>query len=179
MPPTETQEKFVADSVILTASGLASLATSSTLVAGYALAAITNRTFLDVAHQLSLTTKVGTTPVTATQIQCWIIKALSFASGTPVWPACFTAAYTGSAGAFTAVSPGILASVGKLIWVGNVDSATSSRVYEGSGLDIPSLYYGNMPSDYFPFFTHNTGVNLDATGGAFAVSYDRIRYTET
>ena len=148
-------------------------------MAGFALAAISDRTNLDVSHQWSVAIKTGTSPAANTQIQLWIIKARSFISSTVAWPACFTGSYTGSAGAFTPNSVGALQSVGKLAWVGNVDVTTTGAVYEGTGIDIAALFGGNMPEDYFPFFTQNTGANLDSTGANFIVTYDRIQYTQT
>lgn len=175
---TTQQQNFPADSVTLTATGLASLGTSSTFVAGYALDAVSNRSNLDLDHQLSALITVGTTPTINTQIQLWILAARSFASGTPAYPAPFSSSYTGSAGAFTANSAGVLQSVGKLLWTGNVDSTTSNRVYELTCGSIASLF-GFMPSDWFAFVTHNTGVALNATGGNFTVTYTRVRATST
>ncbi len=173
------QPSYPADSVSVTATGLASLASSATLVAGYALAVVSNRTNKDDTHQWSVAVKMGTSPTANTQAQLWIIKARSFISATVAYPACFTGSYTGSAGAFTANSAGALQSVGKLAWVGNVDSTTTGGIFEGTGIDIAALFGGNMPMDYFPFFVHNNVAAWDSTGGSFVVTYDRIQYTNT
>lgn len=171
------QINYPADSVSLTVTGLASLASSSSLTAGYALDAISNRTNLDLSHMLSLAIKVGTTPTANTQIQIWAIPGRSFASGVVTWPACFSSSYTGTAGAFTANSAAALASAGVLVGVLNVDSTTTGRVYELQQRDLAACNGGSLWSDYAIFVTQNTGAALDSTGGNFSGSYTRVRAT--
>ena len=169
--PTTFQQNLPADSVALTASGLASLASSSNRTAGYQLDAVSNRVTLDITHLLSGKIRVGTTPVTGTLIDVWLIPALSYAAGTPVWPDVFGA----TAGAKTATSFGILAGCGVLLKSLLVDSATSARDYPFTELDLAAFNGGTLPFDYVIFLAHNTGVSLDATGTNFVVTYTRVR----
>ena len=169
---TTFQQNLPADSVTITATGLASLATSSTRIAGYALAAVSNRTNLDITHLLSGIITVGTTPTTNTQIDVWMIPAHSYTSGTPVWPDVFT----GSAGAASVTSLGILQSCGVPLKSMLVDSATSNRGYPFTQIDLAAANGGALPFDYQIFVAHNTAVNFNSTGGNFTMTYTRVRY---
>lgn len=164
--------KYPADTTALTATGLASLGSSSSFTAGYQLDPVSNRTNLDVTHLLSGNCTVGTTPTVNTQIQIWMIPASRYASGTPVWPDNFTAA----AGAVTVTSAGILAGLGVLLKSILVDATTSNRNYFFSEIDLAAANGGTMPFDYAIFVTHNTGVAFNATGGNFRVDYTRVQY---
>lgn len=164
--------KYPADSVTITATGLASLGSSSTFVAGYELDAVSNRTNLDVTHLLSAKFTVGTTPTVNTQIQVWMIPASSYASGTPAWPDVFD----GTASAETATSAGILAGLGVLLKSILVDATTSDRAYYISEVDLAAANGGTLPFDYSIFVTHNTGVNFNSTGGNFTMTYTRVQY---
>lgn len=169
---TTFQTNLPADSVTITATGLASLASSSTLVAGYELDAVSNRTNLDITHLLSAKFKVGTSPTSGTYIQVWMIPASSYASGTPSWPDVFD----GTASAETATSAGILAACGVLLKSILVDSTTSDRDYYISEIDLAAKNGGVLPFDYVIFITHNTGVNFNSTGSNFTMTYTRVRY---
>lgn len=168
--------KYPADTTALTATGWASLASSSGFTAGYALASVSNRTNLDITHLLSVGITVGTTPTINTYIQLFLLVARGFASGSPTWPAPFSSAYSGSAGAFTlnSLGTGYGAMIPLKTW--NVDSTTSNRIYEASELDIAAFCGGNMPNDWALWLVHNTGVNLNATGGNFYAEYTRVQY---
>lgn len=175
MAVTTYQENLPADSVAITATGLASLATSSTRLVGYALGSVSNRTNLDITHLISIALTVGTTPTINTFIDVWLIPARSYTSGTPAWPSVFD----GSAGAETLPSAGVLQGLGiplKTFWV---DSTTSDRVYEATALDVAAFCGGTMPFDYQLFIAHNTGVNFNSTGSNFTVTYTRKRFTGT
>ena len=169
---TTFQTNLPADSVTITATGLASLATSSSFTAGYELDAVSNRTNLDITHLLSGTITVGTTPTVNSQIQIWMIPASSYASATPAWPDVFD----GTASAETVTSAGILAACGVLLKTVLVDSNTSNRPYYFTEIDLAAANGGVLPFDYVIFVTHNTGVNLNATGSNFTMTYTRVRY---
>jgi|SRR6185369_681543 len=167
--------KYPSDSVTITATGLASLGSSSTFVAGYELDTVSNRTNVDVTHLLSGKITVGTTPTINTQIQIWMIPAKSYASGTPVWPDVFD----GTASAETVQSAGSLAGYGVLLKSILVDATTSNLAYEFSEIDLAAANGGSMPFDYVIFVTHNTGVALNATGGNHTMTYTRVQYQST
>lgn len=165
------QENLPADSTLPTATGLASLASSSTRVAGYEIDAISNRSTLDLTHLWGGKLTVGTTPAINTLIDIWLIPALSYASGTPVWPDVFD----GTASAETATSAAILAGCGTLMKSLLVDATTSDRPYYFTSLDIAQWNGGTMPWDYTLFFAHNNTAAWNATGGNFLLYYTRER----
>lgn len=175
MPVTTYQENLPADSVTVTATGLASLASSSTRLAGYELDAVSNRTNLDITHLWSFKLRVGTSPTANTLIDIWLIPAASYASGTPTWWDVFD----GTASAETATSAGILQAGGILMKSILVDSTTSARDYYANELDIAAFNGGTLPWDYTIFIAHNTGVNFDSTGSNFTITYTRKRFTGT
>jgi hypothetical protein len=93
--------------VTLTATW-ASVAASSTLVAGYATAAYDNTTNNDPALVLSGFFRTASSNLAAGVIEVW---AFTQRNGTD-WPNLFTSAYSGSAGTFTANSRGVLQAAG-------------------------------------------------------------------
>lgn len=168
---TTFQQNLPADSVAITATGLASLATSSTRLAGYELDAVSNRSNLDLTHLLSGKIRVGTTPTANKQIDIWMIPASSYASGTPSWPDVFD----GTASTETATSAGVLAGCGVLLKSLLVDSNTTDRDYYFSEIDLAAANGGTLPFDYVIFIAHDTGVNLNSTGSNFTLTYTRVR----
>lgn len=144
----------------LTGSGdIHGLASSSTLLAGYARAAVDTTSPSPTATEFEHSGKIklGTSPAAGTQIQIWAIPSID---GTN-WPTGFS----GSAGAVTPASAGILAGYAKLAQVINVDVTTTGQVcdYEFSA---SAVFNGPLPKKYQLWFVHNTGVALDATAGS-------------
>ena len=101
---TLLQQSLPVDSVAITATGLAGLASNANRIGGYALPAVSNRGNLDITHLLSGTIRAGTSPTVGTYLDVWMIPAKSYASGVPVWPA----GLTGAAGAVSFASMGVL-----------------------------------------------------------------------
>ncbi len=64
---------------------------------------------------------------------------------------------------------------GKLLLSILVDS-TSDRSYDFAGLSVAALF-GWLPGEYVVFVSHDTAVNLNATGGNHEIYYDRIQAT--
>jgi hypothetical protein len=155
------------DSVALTITA-ASLASSSTFVAGRQSTAVANRANLDLDHMLSGKITVGTTPVINTQIQIWVVAAMSFLSSTLAWPDVVGA----SDAALTWTSTGIRDGAAILAKTLYVDSTTSNRAYSFGQISIAQLF-GGMPTDWAAYLTHNTGVALHATGGNHGLWYFR------
>lgn len=139
---------------------LASLATSSTRVAGQESTAVSNTTnkYLDYLVAGKVTT--GTTPTDAKQIDVWVYASYE---DTPTYPDVFD----GTDSAETATSAGVLA--GGLILAASISTNnTSDRTYPVAPFSIASLFGGRMPKYFGIFVTHDTGVNLNATGGNHA-----------
>lgn len=148
---------------------LASLATSATLVAGRSSAEIDNTTGLYLDRPVSGQIEVGTTPTINTLIEVWCIPKLSDST--------YPDTFTGSDANVTVTSRGILMSYGILLATINVDAVTSNRNYffwssiSGKCGTLP-------PKKYQLFFVHNTGVNLNATGGSHVIT-ENLEYVTT
>ncbi len=147
---------------------LASLGTSSTFVAGREATAISNGTNLydDVLVTGKIT--VGTTPTINTQI---IVYAFEQLDDTITWPDVFT----GSDAAATLTSVGVGQGFLKPIASLNVDATTSDRAYPFTTY-LAQYFGGNVPKNWSLFVTHNTGVNLNATGGNHVIKYRGYNY---
>jgi hypothetical protein len=159
---TPTLQPVYAGFNALTFTALASLATSSTFVAGAEPQAPTsNNTSLFSDAKASGIIFVGTTPTINTAIQIYVFEALD---ATPTWPDVFD----GTDSVETLTSVGVGAGFLKLGAVLNVDSTTSDRGYPFA-FTIERLF-GYLPRDVSFFVTHNTGVNLKSASHVFKYS---------
>jgi len=147
----------------------ASLASSATFVAGREATAVSNSSNLFVDALLSGQITVGTTPTIDTQIEIWVFAARN---ETPTWPDVMD----GTDSAETWSSVGVRNGAARRVAVLNVDSTTSDRAYEFSGISIAEAFGGTMPDDWSAWVTHNTGVALNATGGNHVMEYIGIKY---
>lgn len=150
--------------------GVASLATSSTFVAGRESTVIDNTTNKYVDALLSGRVTVGTTPTVSTQI---LVYAFAILDDTPTYPDVMD----GTDSAETLTSVGVGRGFLKLAAVLDVDSTTSDRAYDFGPLSVAQLFGGIMPNKWGIFVTHNTGVNLNATAGNHFFKYTGITYT--
>lgn len=148
---------------------LASLATSSTLVAGQESTAVSNTTTLAIDYLLGGKITTGTSPTAARFIEVWVYAAFD---DTPTYPDVLDG--TNSAETFTSVD--IKASSMALAAVIPTDN-TSDRTYYFAGISIASLFGGRMPAAFGVFVTHSTGVNLNSTAGNHQITVRPI--TET
>jgi len=149
---------------------LAGLASSATHVAGRNGTAISNSLNKDADILLGGKITVGLTPVADTQIQIWAVAARD---ETPTWPD----SMTGLDAAFTWSSEGVRNGAAVLVAVLQVDSATSNRAYEFSGVSLAAAFGGTLPDDINIFVTHDTGVALNATAGNHEIKYIGVTYT--
>lgn len=133
---------------------LASLAASSTLVAGRESAAVDNSTTRYTDCAVRLRTRTGTSP-TAGVIELWCIPSIDNST----WPDVFD----GTDSAETVTSRDILFNSGRLIAITATDT-TTGRDYE---LLCPSMrdVFGILPQRWVFFVTHSTVAALDSTGG--------------
>lgn len=133
---------------------IASLATSSTLVAGRESDAVDNSStkYLDVAIRRPVTS--GSSPSAGT-IELWVIPSLDGSA----WPDVFD----GTDSAETVTSRDILYGSGRL-GASVATDTNSNQIYE---LLVPSIrdLFGTAPQKFSLFLVHNTGVNLNATPG--------------
>lgn len=137
-------------------SGLASLATSTNLVAGYVSEVITVTTpVMDIIVQGAV--KVGTTPTSGTAIAVYVIPEMNDSGGT--FPSTVT---TGGATTFSTVDDRANA----CYYASNaiVSSATSNVVYPIKPFSVASICMGWVPRRFCLFVAHNSAVNLNASG---------------
>ena len=137
---------------------VASLATSSTLVAGYETGIVDNSTNLFLDYIIGGKVTVGTSPTANKIIEIW---AFSQSEDTPTYPDVFD----GTASAETITSVGVKNSVLSLVAVLDVSAATSDVTYYFQGKSMRACFGGVVPKRFGFFVTHNTGVNLNSTAG--------------
>lgn len=142
---------------------LASLATSSTLLAGQESTAINNSSlYLDYLVGGKIT--VGTTPTANTKIEVW-----NYATNdeTPTYPDVFDGTDSNETATTAEIKRGAL----KLMKVLDVVSTTSDIAQWMGPVSVAACYGGVLPSHHGLFVVHNTGANLNATGGNHVLRY--------
>jgi len=147
---------------------LASIATSATFVAGAESTIIDNTSNKYVDAIVGGKITVGTTPTINTQIQIYVFTPID---STPTYPDVMD----GTDSVETLTSVGVGQGFLKLGAVLNVDAVTSNIAYPFS-FSVAQLFGGVMPSRWGLFVTHNTGVNLHATGGNHVIKFEGITY---
>lgn len=151
-------------------NAIASLATSATWVAGYESDVVDNSSNLYLDYSFEGKVTVGTTPTANTEIRIYVVASFD---GT-TWPDVFDG--TTSAETITGSSEGVRDGFCKLAAVLRVDSATSDRAYPFS-FTIASLFGGVCPAKFVLFTAHNTGANLNGTGGNHTCNYRGVYAT--
>lgn len=169
--PTHTIS-YPSTSTVAVTITLASLASGSSGVftAGRESAAISNSSN-DLDHILRGKIRAGTSPTASRLIQVYAFIPRSIASGTATWPD----QMTGSDAARSVTSANVMLSSLRLVAAISIDS-TSDRDYDFSGISVASLFGGALPSQYGLYVTHDTGVNLNSTGGNHVIAYERVQY---
>ena len=148
---------------------VASVASSSTWVAGQESNEIDNTSnkYDDVLVQGKIT--VGTTPTASTLILVY------------VWGSDTSAATTnldtidGVDSTETLTSAGVRDGFLKLAASINVDATTSNRSYWFGPFSVADLF-GQVPRFWELFVTHNTGANLNSTAGNHSFTYTGIKF---
>lgn len=148
---------------------VASVASSSTWVAGQESNEIDNTSnkYDDALVQGKIT--VGTTPTASTLILVY------------VWGSDTSAATTnldtidGVDSTETLTSAGVRDGFLKLAAAINVDATTSNRSYWFGPFSVADLF-GQVPKFWGLFVTHNTGANLNSTSGNHTFTYTGIKF---
>lgn len=150
---------------------LASIATSATFVAGAESNEIDNTSnkYDDALVAGKIT--VGTTPTANTNILIYVWGAFTSAATTAL------DVLDGADSVETITSAGVRNGLVKLGAVLDVDTNTSNRVYNFAPFSVAQLFGGVMPKFWGLFVTHNTAVNLHATGGNHVIEYVGVTYT--
>lgn len=134
----------------------AALASSTTKLVGRESAEVVNTTNLHQDYLVSGKFTTGTTPTTAKSIELWCIPSWD---GT-TWPDVFAGADAGRTITNAEVKVGLLRG---LVWSVGTNN-TSDVVYHFAGVSIAALFGGIVPPKFSFFLTHDTAVNLNATG---------------
>lgn len=152
---------------------LASLATSSSSVAGRQSSIVDNTSdlFVDAIVTGQITT--GTTPTTGTTISIYVFSPIDLNSSTFVYPIAGSTALgeSDAAATFDAEQRNMLklaASIGV--------NSTSNRAYSFQ-FSVAQLFGGVMPLKWGVWVTHNTAVNLNSTSSNHWITYTGIKYT--
>lgn len=138
----------------LTVTGVASLATSSTLLAGYETSIIDNTTDKMLDALIDGTIFAGTSP-SAGYIEINLIGV----RGDDTWPDVFD----GTASAETITSANVKAGICKQV-ISMFTDTTSDQGYPFGPFAVASFFGDKMPKKVVAFVTHSTGVNLKSSG---------------
>ena len=147
---------------------LASLATDASKLTGRESTSLsfTSTKPLDCLLQGKVTT--GTSPTDAKTIEVLVVGS---ADGTN-WPDVFDG--TDSAETITsALIKGVICKVAASMPTNN----TSDRSYPFGPISVAALFGGVLPSSIAVFVTHDTAVNLNATGSNHKITYQNIYET--
>lgn len=149
----------------------ASLATSATFIAGRESTEINNSSnkYDDALVQGFIT--VGTTPTINTLINIYVYASFDDAPSTTAIDV-----IDGTDSAEDFVTVGRRNSAVKLGGVLEVTATTSDVAHYLAPFSVAQLFGGVMPKYWGLFLSHNTGVNLNATGGNHVLEYVGIKY---
>lgn len=151
---------------------LASLASSSTFVAGRESTAIDNTSLLALDYLLSVEKiTVGTTPTANTEIRVYVAGLV----GSAVWPDVLDG--TDSAETFTTAS--ILDGACVLACRMVVSATTSNVAFSYHPVSVAALFGGTCPSKFVVYVAHSTVAVLHATAGNHVINVLPVYETVT
>jgi hypothetical protein len=151
-------------SVVTHTITLASLASDTNLVAGREGTSIDNNATDDAIDSMvggKVTT--GTTPTASKQIEIWLAGSYDGTS--------YSGAATGSDANLTPSEKTLL----KLLTIIPTVN-TSDKTYTWGPFSVAQAFGGTMPRKWSVFVVHNTGANLNATGGNHEVKHTPVKY---
>lgn len=149
---------------------LASLATSSTFLAGQESASVSNGSNKYLDYEVTGKITTGTTPTVDKEIRLYGIKPIN---DTPTWPDVFD----GTDSAETVTNSYILDKL-VLLWSGS-NSATSNVTYPITSALTLAQAWGLVPDNFGFFVAHSTAVNLNSTAGNHELSVRGLYLTST
>lgn len=148
---------------------LASLGTSSTWLAGRESNEVDNTTTKYLDYLLAGKVTVGTTPTASTEIRVYVVGLMDDSTYPDV--------FDGADSAETVTSAGVGSAFLKLAAVMPVDATTSDRAYYFGPVSVAQLFGGSLPKKFVVFVAHNSGVNLNSTGGNHQVTVTPVYAT--
>lgn len=141
---------------------LASLATSSTFIAGRQSTAVDNSSNLYLDYLLAGVVTVGTSPTSGTEIRVYVVALRNDST----WPDGVGA----SDAAWSTTTAGKGSGYLRLAAVMLVDATTSNVGYSFGPVSVAALFGGVVPDKWAVIVTHSTGQNLNSTAGNHVVS---------
>lgn len=141
---------------------LASLASDTNLVAGREGTAVSHED-AEIDSVVGGKVMTGTSPTASRQIEIWAAGSYDGTS--------FSGAATGSDANLTPQEKTLL----KLLTI-IPTSATSNQAYTWGPFSLAQAFGGTLPRKTSIFIVHNTGVNLNATGGNHEVKRTPVNY---
>lgn len=168
--------KYAASTTAMTVTNLHSLAASSTWVAGWSSASVTNTSNVYLDYMVSGTFTTASSNRQAGTIEVWVMAPIN---DTPTWPALASGtAGTEGAASFTAVE--MKNSFCRLLTVITVTS-TNSQIYAFPPTAIAPLFGGQCPTHWALFVTGNatttTTAQLASSGSAMYYTPVVAQYT--
>lgn len=149
---------------------VASLASSSTFVAGRESTQIDNTTNKYVDALVSGKVAVGTTPTANTQICVYVWGAETSLATTAI------DVLDGTDSDETLTNTGVRDSALRLGAVITVPAATSNVGYDFAPFSVAALFGGHMPKFWGLFVAHNTVAALNSTAGNHVFEFVGVKY---
>lgn len=169
---SDIKTKYPSTSSTALTISLASLASGSSGVytAGRESDAVDNTSNVDVDHLLAGKIRTGTSPTASRSINVYVYANISSSSGTPT----YADVLDGTDSAETFTSANVMNSAVRLAASMLTDN-TSDRDYFFGPVSVASLFGGVLPKFWGVYVAHDSGVNLNSTGGNHVLSYERIQ----
>ena len=145
---------------------LAALPTSSTKLVGQQCTIVTTNGVSD--FELAGKITVGTSPTSGKEI---CVHVFSIINDTPTYPDTMGASDAGVTLTSAAIKDSATHQAVRM-----ATDATSNRAYSFSGISVAALFGGTVPKKWGVFVTHNTAVNLHATGGNHVLSVTPVTH---
>lgn len=142
---------------------LASLSSDTNLVAGRESTAIDNSTVDAIDAIVGGKVTTGTSPTANRQIEVWVYGSYDGTS--------YSGGATGSDANLTPQAKSLM----RLLTV-IPTSSTSDQTYTWGPFSVAQAFGGAMPLEWGIYVVHNTGVNLNSTGGNHEVKYTSVKY---
>jgi len=142
---------------------LASLSSDTNLVAGRESTAIDNSSVDAIDAIVGGKVTTGTSPTANRQIEVWVYGSYDGTS--------YSGGATGSDANLTPQAKSLM----RLLTVIPTTS-TSNQTYTWGPFSVAQAFGGAMPLEWGIYIVHNTGVNLNSTGGNHEVKYTSVKY---
>jgi hypothetical protein len=173
MTTTTINYADIADTVEISVT-LASLASSSSWLAGRASAVVNNTVNKYVDAIVSGEIETGTTPTLNKRLNVYLYTATKIVGSVETYPVATATALPGTDAAATF----LLQQRDALVLLGSTAVNASTGIkYSFNGISIREANGGVMPAWWGIFVSHDTAVNLDSTESNSFFYYQGVKYT--